>query len=663
MAQIFQPELTDSFEIKSNTVSQSDNVIKTVQEIYNYGVSNNYGNCFILYDNADNFLKNKGGYQIRYFTLTSLLTPRKIYLGSSNYLYNNGAAAGGRKIQHAIGVAVRMRSGEYETIDVATFSTNGNSYSTIVNTNEKFTTSTGGLYGATVYINEDNYGSDYYTSYYGSGLHSGYDEVIYIDPSIYDELYIDGQLVPEANATIRVNYYLPDDDYEYARITYKKNEKPESVNDGTIVPISPNDSYVDIPKFIEGQSYWFKIFTNKSESEAFGYTVGDVPIPPEPETDYIIIYKNGKIKRTDSMVSSNPYYSSSGVDTGDVTYGAKSIDIHVVNSTHTSGTPNFAIDFNQDLTVTTFIPLISTNSQEYKTRTALSNKVHVIFDITLTMGAGSYRLPLQFIGSGIQNGSSYQRTSYIAPLLTDQSHVSGNYIVADSSSSFTINDTIDVTVFYYDYNTGRSYSIVNTAPQLMFDIGHNSYSGSSNFDLTVKIKEIYIEMCKEVYPKLTDTFMIMPGNGSSRFTLSISEIYEFVKSINYNSFFLMPYISTLYSNTTAYWIVPYNIIVPDDLYIVRDLYISFGNGYFAIGSTSITEYTASNDCYGCDSGNKFVVRASTPIGEYERTINGRNYRYSQISGVSKAAAHSYVFYTEGYKRLYVNDILIHEKKS
>lgn len=315
MAQIFQPELTDSFEIKSNTVSQSDNVMKTVQEIYNYGVNSNYGNCFILYDNADNFLQNKGGYQIRYFYLTSLLTPRKIYLGSSNYLYNNGAIAGGRKIQHAIGVAVRMRSGEYETINVATFSTNGNSYSTIVNTNENFTTSTGGLYGATIYVNEDDYGSDYYTSYYGSGLHPEYDEVIYIDPSIYDELYIDGQLVPKANATIRVNYYLPDDNYEYARITYKKNEKPESVNDGTIVPISPNDSYVDIPKFVEGQSYWFKIFTDKSESEAFPYTVGEIPgpvIPPDlqPYVDLLASYGVGT-NQTSSLLDCQNYSGNS----------------------------------------------------------------------------------------------------------------------------------------------------------------------------------------------------------------------------------------------------------------------------------------------------------------------------------------------------------------
>ncbi len=38
MAQIFQPELTDSFEIK---VLGGDNVFKTVQEILNYGTSSN----------------------------------------------------------------------------------------------------------------------------------------------------------------------------------------------------------------------------------------------------------------------------------------------------------------------------------------------------------------------------------------------------------------------------------------------------------------------------------------------------------------------------------------------------------------------------------------------------------------------------------------------
>lgn len=145
-------------------------------------------------------------------------------------------------------------------------------------------------YSTTYIINEDGtalddrlgtngwsyqYNYDLGSPYWFRVVNFGVLPVIYTE-SNYNKLLLNGKEYQPGNATIRVNYYLPDDNYEYARITYKKNDKPESVNDGTIVPISPNDSYVDIPKFVEGQSYWFKIFTNKSESEAFGYTVGGI---------------------------------------------------------------------------------------------------------------------------------------------------------------------------------------------------------------------------------------------------------------------------------------------------------------------------------------------------------------------------------------------------
>ena len=102
-------------------------------------------------------------------------------------------------------------------------------------------------------------------------------------------IFINGTEYHSGDATVRVNYYLPDSDYEYARITYKKNDKPESVNDGTIVPISPSNSYIDIENLVEGKSYYFKIFTNKSESEAFPYTIPVDPVPPEYKQyiDYI----------------------------------------------------------------------------------------------------------------------------------------------------------------------------------------------------------------------------------------------------------------------------------------------------------------------------------------------------------------------------------------
>ena len=89
-------------------------------------------------------------------------------------------------------------------------------------------------------------------------------------------IFINGTEYHSGDATVRVNYYLPDSDYEYARITYKKNDKPESVNDGTIVPISPSDSYIDIENLVEGKSYYFKIFTSKSESEAFPFLVPEL---------------------------------------------------------------------------------------------------------------------------------------------------------------------------------------------------------------------------------------------------------------------------------------------------------------------------------------------------------------------------------------------------
>lgn len=132
----------------------------------------------------------------------------------------------------------------------------------------------------TIYVSELS--SNYWFKVFSN---DNYPNVLYTE-SNYGKLYINGSEYRPPIATLRVNYYLPDSDYEYTKLTYKKNEKPESVNDGTIVNINPSNSYVDIPKFAEGDSYYFKIFTSKSESEAFPYTVGpilsswqNVPLP------------------------------------------------------------------------------------------------------------------------------------------------------------------------------------------------------------------------------------------------------------------------------------------------------------------------------------------------------------------------------------------------
>ena len=77
-------------------------------------------------------------------------------------------------------------------------------------------------------------------------------------------------------ATIKVNYYLPDYDYTYAKITYKQDSEPDSETDGESVEILKDETSVNIEGLEEEKTYYFKIFTDKSESEAFPYTVTEI---------------------------------------------------------------------------------------------------------------------------------------------------------------------------------------------------------------------------------------------------------------------------------------------------------------------------------------------------------------------------------------------------
>ena len=85
-------------------------------------------------------------------------------------------------------------------------------------------------------------------------------------------------------AKIKVNYYLPDYEYTYAKITYKQDSEPDSETDGESVEILKDETSVNIEGLEEEKTYYFKIFTDKSESEAFPYTVEVDPVPPEYKT-------------------------------------------------------------------------------------------------------------------------------------------------------------------------------------------------------------------------------------------------------------------------------------------------------------------------------------------------------------------------------------------
>lgn len=81
---------------------------------------------------------------------------------------------------------------------------------------------------------------------------------------------------PQGDATCKVNYYLQDDEYTYSKITFKEDTPPIDMNDGYIQDISASQNSVNIENLVEGQKYYFTIFTDKSESESFPYIVGPV---------------------------------------------------------------------------------------------------------------------------------------------------------------------------------------------------------------------------------------------------------------------------------------------------------------------------------------------------------------------------------------------------
>lgn len=85
-----------------------------------------------------------------------------------------------------------------------------------------------------------------------------------------------GNESPQGDATCKVNYYLQDDKYTYSKITFKEDTPPIDMNDGYVQDISASQSSVNIENLVEGQKYYFTIFTNKSESESFPYIVGPV---------------------------------------------------------------------------------------------------------------------------------------------------------------------------------------------------------------------------------------------------------------------------------------------------------------------------------------------------------------------------------------------------
>ena len=94
------------------------------------------------------------------------------------------------------------------------------------------------------------------------------------------------------NYGARVTYYIPalaSGSYEYAKLLYKQGRIPKSVEDGTAVDLDTfgTNKTIDITGLTEGASYWFIIYTDRSESDPvqMGENTGGVFFSVDLTTD------------------------------------------------------------------------------------------------------------------------------------------------------------------------------------------------------------------------------------------------------------------------------------------------------------------------------------------------------------------------------------------
>lgn len=71
-----------------------------------------------------------------------------------------------------------------------------------------------------------------------------------------------------------VRYEVPNANYEYCKIVYKKEHIPTSVTDGTAKTVDYDDTEVTISGLSPNTLYYFVVFTDKTESDPYKFRTG-----------------------------------------------------------------------------------------------------------------------------------------------------------------------------------------------------------------------------------------------------------------------------------------------------------------------------------------------------------------------------------------------------
>lgn len=220
-------------------------------------------------------------------------------------------------------------------------------------------------------------------------------------------------------ATVRVNYYVPAGDYQFTKITYKKDKEPASVNDGTVVDIDITQTEVTIGGLAENNTYYFTIFTDISESNSVSFTVEPNPVPPEYR-EYI-----------DTINGSGFFWK-------DFTYTNAASPYPAVNPV-----PATVSFYNRRVWTNTQNPIGN------QTNGTGSMMVSSIMTFNITSSNDSVTATLSGYNPEIQEGKTVNNVYYIPFEAVDQ--VFRN--IASSINAYTFNNSYRIAVFEYQFNT------------------------------------------------------------------------------------------------------------------------------------------------------------------------------------------------------------------
>lgn len=92
--------------------------------------------------------------------------------------------------------------------------------------------------------------------------------------SVYEPTY------KEDATKASVEYEIPEAEYQYTKLVYKKKKIPKSANDGTAIDIGADDTEAFVSGLEENTTYYFVVFTNRTKSNAYKFKTGK-NAPPE----------------------------------------------------------------------------------------------------------------------------------------------------------------------------------------------------------------------------------------------------------------------------------------------------------------------------------------------------------------------------------------------